>query len=117
MLYQLSYLPQVLDDYDGSSCDSGTWGRQEFDQGSQQRLTTLPKVMNEFEETRLRSCGRLLVGDPPVRTQPRSQHGTKAFDYVDRNFMESIAIVITGVFPRGMTHRVIACTPIRTAGL
>jgi len=109
VLYQLSYLPQVLDGYDGSSCVSGTWGHQEFDQGSQQRLTTLPKVVIEFEETQVER--RLLVGDPPVRAQPRSQHGPNAFDCVDRNFMESIAIVITGVFSRGMTHRMMRVPP------
>ena len=41
---------QVLDGYEeGSSFDSGTRGHQEFDQGSQQRLTALPKVMNDLE--------------------------------------------------------------------
>ena len=40
----------MLDGYEkGSSFDSGTWGHQEFDQGSQQRLTTLPKVMNDLK--------------------------------------------------------------------
>ena len=35
----------------GSYCVSGTWGHQECDQGSQQRLATFPSVLNELEET------------------------------------------------------------------
>ena len=66
--------------------------------------------MNELEETQVER--QLLLGDPPVRAQPRPQQRPKAFDRVDMDLMEPVAIVITGVFPRGMTHRVMCVTPL-----
>ena len=57
--------------------------------------------MNELEETQVE--GQLLLGNPPVGTQPRAEQRPKALDRVDMDFMESVAIVVTGELPSGMT--------------
>src|SRR4051812_2803982 len=93
----------------GSSCVPGTWVHQESDQGPQQRLTAFPHIMNELEEPQVER--QLLLRDPPVRAQPRPQQGPKAFDRVDMDLMEAIPIVITGILPSGMTHRLMRVSP------
>src|SRR4051812_10063476 len=65
----------------GSSCVSGTWGQQECDQGSQHRLTTLPNVMNELEETQVER--QLLLRDPPMGAKPGPEQRPESFDRVD----------------------------------
>src|SRR3954462_1792552 len=93
----------------GSSCVSGTWGHQECDQGSQQRLTTLPNVMNELEETQVER--QLLLRDPPMGAQPGPEQRPEAFDRVDMNFADAIAILVAGELTRRMADGAMGVAP------
>jgi hypothetical protein len=81
--------------------------------GVRSRLPATPYPASARYERTRRNPGRAAtsLGRPPVGTQPRPQQGPKAFDRVDMDLMESMAIVITGVLPSGMTHRVMRVIP------
>src|SRR5258708_7172941 len=93
----------------GSYCVSGTWGQQECDQGSQQRLTTLPNVMNELEETQVER--QLLLRDPPMGAQPGPEQRPEAFDRVDMDFAESIAVLVAGELTGRMADGAVRLAP------
>ncbi len=87
---------------------------QEADQGSQQRLTTLSDVVNELEESQIQ--GQLLLRDPPVGTQPRAEQRPESLDGIDMDLAETIAILIPGELPGGMTDRSMTVAPCGTIG-
>src|SRR4051812_23226810 len=59
---------------------------QESDQGFQQCLTSNPCVMHELEEAQVK--GQLLLRDPPVGTQLRSQYRPESLPRVDVDLAE-----------------------------
>ena len=83
-----------------SSCVSGTWPDQQFDQRAEQRLAPLPDVVHELEEAQVQR--QLLLRDPSMGTQPRPQQRPEALHRVDVDLAEPVAVIVPGELPGRM---------------
>ena len=54
----------------------------------------------------------MLLRDPPVRPQPGTQQGPKALNGVDMDFVEAVAIFITGILARAVAYRLVIIAPL-----
>ncbi len=66
--------------------------------------------MNKLEKTQVER--QLLLRNPPVRAQPRTQERPQAFDRIDMDFVKAIAIFISGIFPLTVIDCLVAIAPL-----
>src|SRR5208337_806218 len=93
----------------GSSCVSGGWREQQFNQRTQQCFAPFSNIVNELKEPQVKR--QFLLRNPPVRSKPRPQQGPKALNRVDMDFAESIPILVAGELPGRVTHGVVGVAP------
>src|SRR5271157_5437164 len=93
----------------GSSCVSGGWRDQQFDQRTQQRFAPFSNIVNELEEPEVKR--QFLLRNPPVWSEPGPQQRPKALDRVDMDFAKSIPILVAGELPGRVTHGVVGVAP------
>ena len=67
--------------------------------------------MNELEKAEI--GGKMLLRDPPVRPQPRTQQGPKTLNGVDMDLVETVTILITGILASAVTYRLVIIAPLR----
>src|SRR4051794_34263004 len=65
--------------------------------------------MNELEETQVER--QLLLRDPPMGAQPGPEQRPEAFDRVDMDFAEAIAVLVTGELARRMADGAMGVAP------
>src|SRR5260370_12339192 len=93
----------------GSSCVSGGWRDQQFDQRSQQRFAASSDIVNTLKEPEIER--QSLLGNPPMGSEPRAKQGPKALHGVDMHLTKTIPVLVPGEFPRRMTHGVMGVAP------
>src|SRR5271165_5092400 len=98
-----------LTNRNGSSCVSGGWREQQFNQRTQQCFAPFSNLVNELKEPQVKR--QFLLRNPPVRSKPRPQQGPKALNRVDMDFAESIPILVAGELPGRVTHGVVGVAP------
>jgi hypothetical protein len=54
----------------------------------------------------------VLLGDPPVRAQPRAQQGPESLHCVDMDLVEAIAIFVAGVLASAVTNALVLVAPL-----
>ena len=91
--------------------DSGELRDQEPDQRFQQRLTSSSDVVNELEEAQVERW--FLLGNAPVRTEPRSEQRPEAFQGEDMDLAGPITIVVAGELAGRVTDGVMDGAPFR----
>src|SRR5512139_3171370 len=85
--------------------------QQSVQERPQQGPTTAPNVMHELKESQVN--WQFFLGDAPMRAQPRTQQRPKAFQGVDMDLMETVTILITGVFSLAVAHALAHRPPLR----
>ena len=66
--------------------------------------------MHELKEAQVHR--QLFLRDTPMRAQPRTQQRPKAFHGVDMDLMETVTILVTGVFSTAVTHALVHIPPL-----
>jgi hypothetical protein len=105
----------------GGSCDQGS------DECVEQSLSASPSVVDELEESEI--DGQLLRAACPARyrgadgarsaatTRSLRQQRPEAFDGIDVDFAEAVAIRITRILAPPMADRLVPVAPARQAGI
>jgi hypothetical protein len=93
----------------GGSCE------QSSDESVEQSLSASPSVVDELEESEI--DGQLVLRDTAVRTEPGAQQRPEAFDGIDVDFAEAVAILITRILAPPMADRLVPVAPARQAGI
>src|SRR3954467_11103056 len=83
---------------------------QRRNQFPQQRLATHPNVVNELEESQIRR--QLLLRDPPMRTEPRTQQRPGPLQRVDMHLAEPVTVIIAGELARRVADRLVVVAPV-----
>jgi len=65
--------------------------------------------MDELEKSE--GEGKLLLGDFPVGPEPGAEEGPESFHGVDVDLAKSVAALVAGIFPSGMTDGLMMITP------
>src|SRR5512147_947603 len=67
--------------------------------------------MHELKESQVN--GQLFLREAPMRAQPRAQQRPKAFQGVDMDLMETVTILVTGIFSTAVAHALVQIPPLR----
>ncbi len=84
---------------------------QEFQEGTQQAFTANTGVIDKLKEAQVER--QFFLRDPPMRLQPRTQQQPEPLGSVDINLIETVAVLIAGVFAPAMTHGMVVKAPFR----
>src|SRR4051812_8388694 len=93
----------------GLSCDQGS------DECSEEGFSASSGVVDELEEAEIE--GQLLLRDAAVGAQPGAEQRPEAFQGIDVDLAEAVAIVIAGVLAPAMADRLVAVAPVFQAGI
>lgn len=88
-------------------------GHQKFQQGSEQAFASEADVVHELKKTQVER--QFLLRDPPMGSQPRAQQGPEPLGGVDVDLMETVTVLIAGVFPSAVADRPVVKTPLGQA--
>ncbi len=69
--------------------------------------------MDELKKSEVE--GELLLGDASVGPEPGAEEGPEPFHGVDVDLAKSVAVLVAGIFPSGMTDGLMMITPILQA--
>jgi hypothetical protein len=84
-------------------------------EGFEESLSAIFGVVNELEEAEVER--KTLLGDAAVRPQPGAQQGPEAFDGVDVNLVEAVAVFIAGLLPSAVADGLVIVAPLRQAAV
>jgi hypothetical protein len=82
---------------------------QASDEGAEQSFATATGVMHELAEPKIQR--QFVLRDAAVRAQPGAQQRPEAFDGIDVNLAEPIAIFITRILAVSVADRLVAVAP------
>jgi hypothetical protein len=85
-------------------------GQQSRQKGAEQSFAPTSGVVHELEEGEI--AGQLLLRNAPVRSQPRAQQRPNAFQRVDVDLAEPVAIVVTSILAAAMMNGLMVEAPL-----
>jgi hypothetical protein len=85
----------------------GLLAEEQPQEGFEESLSAIFGVVNELEEAEVER--KTLLGDAAVRPQPGAQQGPEAFDGVDVNLVEAVAVFIAGLLPSAVADGLVRC--------
>jgi hypothetical protein len=91
----------------------GLLAKEHPQEGFEESLSAIFGVVNELEEAEVER--ETLLGDAAVRPQPGAQQGPEAFDRVDVNLVEAVAVFIAGILPSTVADGLVLVAPLRQA--
>src|SRR3954447_9751363 len=96
----------------GSCWVPGWWAAspdQAADESAEQSLAAATGVVHELEETEIQR--QFVLRYAAVRAQPGAQPRPEAFDGVDVDFAEPVAVFVACILTMGVTDRLVAVAP------
>jgi len=93
----------------GSGVVTGPSRNQARDERAEWGFAAPASVVHELEEAEVER--QLLLRDAAVRAQPGAQQGPEAFQGIDVDLAETIAVLVAGVFAAPMADRLVPVAP------
>jgi hypothetical protein len=93
----------------------GLLAKEQSQEGLQESFSSIFCVMNELEKAEIER--KILLRDPPVRSQPGTQQGPKTLHGVDVNLVEAVAVLITGILASAMAYALVFIAPFRQSSV
>jgi len=92
----------------------GLLAKEHPEEGFEESLAAIFGVVNELEEAEVER--KTLLGDAAVRPEPGAQQGPEAFEGVDVNLVEAVAVFIAGLLPSAVADGLVRVAPRPQAG-
>ena len=92
----------------------GLLAKEHAQEGFEESLSAIFGVVNELEEAEVER--KTLLGDAAVRPEPGAQQGPEAFDGVDVNRVEAVAVFTAGILPSAVADGLVLVAPRPQAG-
>ena len=93
----------------------GLLAKEHPEEGFEESLAAIFGVVNELEEAEV--ARKTLLGDAAVRPEPGAQQGPEAFDGVDVNLVEAVAVFIAGLLPSAVADGLVLVAPLSQAAV